>query len=204
MGSVFLNMNLPIVMLTNADLSSIIDGLKQRFIDRYYDLMIRIESDQRMIAYTLAMRSDQIPHPERFILEIDTDIRPRFIEIQKMFFVYNMSALEYVAVEYHKHNPMKLRNINKTNIYLRDIMRRSRSMGLITKEDFECCEGLIELRNIIVHSNSISKRDIIYIFPGDILEFRKDIPFQGTPLLLPFLTDWLRLFIRDWILKIAV
>jgi hypothetical protein len=194
------------------------------------DLMNDIEVDRIMMAYAITMRSDQIPlvvfsylrnnvqtcyeilnnyanhwltiPPELFLQEIDTEIKPRLIEIQKMFFVYIISAVEYVTVEYHNQHPIKLGTINKRQIYLWDIMNKSKDIGIISTADFECWEGLIELRNRIVHSNTIGNKNMLYLFPGLMLEFRKNQPIQGSPLAFPILTNWLRVAIKDWILKI--
>jgi hypothetical protein len=141
--------------------------------------------------------------PSMFIQQMDTDVIPRIIESQKMFFIYNMSAVEYVVVEYHKQNPTKLGPIGggRRYIYLRDIMKKSQDRGLITMVDYECWEGLIELRNKVVHSNSISDKARRYIYPECKLEFQTNKAIEGKPDLFPILSDWLRVAIKDWILK---
>ena len=128
----------------------------------------------------------------------------RVIEIQKTIFVSSMSSFEHVAKIYHQQKPNKLGKIKTRSgrIYLWNIMDKSMKKKIIYKKDFKLWDGLIELRNSLVHNNAIAESNKTYNYPKCKLIFKKNKMVQGDLKLFPNLMDWMIASIETWIRKI--
>ena len=114
-----------------------------------------------------------------------------------MIFVSSMSIFEHTAKLYHIQNPNKLGAMTG-RIYLRRIMDKSKDNKVIYKKDYNLWEGLIKLRNSLVHNNGIAKMNKTYNYPKCKLIFKKNKMVQGNLKLFPELTDWIIDAIATW------
>jgi len=130
--------------------------------------------------------------------------RERVIEIQKMIFVLSMSIFEHNAKVYHQQNPKKLGKINTRSgrVYLWNIMDKSKDKKIIFKKDFNLWDGLIKLRNSLVHNNAISEINKTCNYPKCKLTLKKDKMLKGNLKLFPKLMDWMIDAIANWIKNI--
>ncbi len=137
--------------------------------------------------------------------QIRDENEQRIVEIHKMIFISTMSSFEYCAKEFHKQNSTKLGGINKRKgrIYLRDILKKSYEVGLISENNHTLWTGLLNFRNMLVHNNAISDTDETYSYPKIDLIFKETQMTQGNLLLFPNLLDWETDAIREWIYKIV-
>lgn len=94
----------------------------------------------------------------------------RVVSMQKMIFIQMLSAIEYSFKDYVKQNPMKIGKFNK-RIYLKKIMEVSKKENIISDSIFKMWEGVIELRNTLVHNNGISEKTETYNYPECKIEF---------------------------------
>ena len=124
----------------------------------------------------------------------------RVILIQKMVFIQILSSVEFSFKAYVRQYPKKLSQF-KGRVYLRSIMEKSKEQGIISDSDFSLWEGVIELRNTLVHNNGISEKTGAYVYPKCKIEFNDDTMIQGNMKLFTFLTDWLLGASKDWIIE---
>lgn len=129
----------------------------------------------------------------------------RVNEVQKMLFIASMSSFEHIAKEYHNSNPEKLGSIEKRygRIYLRDIIGKSHAIGIINHENYELWEGLLNLRNILVHNNAISDITLKLKYQNAELILNEGQMMRANLKLFPNLMDWVVEAIEDWIYRIV-
>ena len=127
----------------------------------------------------------------------------RIILIQQMLFIGTMSSIEFCCKRCIEQFSEKIGSFSG-RIYLHKIMKRSKSKGVISNLEFNSWQGVIELRNTIVHNNGISEKDQEYTYPNCNLSLKTGKMTQGDLKLFPNLTDWLLDAIKDWICKIYI
>jgi len=102
------------------------------------------------------------------IKRIKEENAQRVLEITKWAFISTLSNVEYSAKETLKTVSEKsfkqLREMlrGSKRVYLRAIMKKSREIGLIDEKQYKTWQGLIEVRNAIVHNNAIADIDAKY------------------------------------------
>lgn len=124
----------------------------------------------------------------------------RVILTQKMVFIQILSSVEFSFKAYVRQYPKKLSQF-KGRVYLRKIMEESKEQGIISDSDFSLWEGVIELRNVLVHNNGISEKTGTYVYPECKIEFNDNKMIQRNLKLFPFLTDWLLDASREWLIE---
>jgi len=125
----------------------------------------------------------------------------RIVMLQRMVFTETVSSVEYCFKDYVAMHPDKIGRFTG-RIYLRNIMKRSKDHKLISDSDFSLWEGIIELRNALVHNNAVSEKSKSYSFPQCILVLEKGKGISGNLKLLPQITDWLLDSSKSWIIEI--
>jgi len=113
----------------------------------------------------------------------------RVVTINRMIFIETLSSTEYFLKNYIQNHTSKVGEI-AGRIYLRKIMNHFEEKGLISNTDFNLWDGLIELRNSIVHNNAISEITKVYEFPLCNLAFEKGSMVKGNLNLFLHLIDW--------------
>jgi len=128
----------------------------------------------------------------------------RVLLIQKMTFISIMSSIEFCFKEYIKNFPNKIGDCknSKEIIFLSKIIKNSKNKFVITNNDFEKWQGLIKLRNVLVHNNAIAERTEKYEYPNCILLFESGKMIKGDLKLFPCLLNQLLDLSKEWILKI--
>lgn len=129
----------------------------------------------------------------------------RIMEITKWSFTHAISSLEYSAKEIIKKTSraefQDLRNKlhSRNRVYLLKIMKESKDSGLITKGDYEHWDGIIFLRNCLVHNNGISDKDEtltirtinIKCENGKMIQGKLDTFYNLTDVSVDLYNDWL-------------
>jgi hypothetical protein len=103
----------------------------------------------------------------------------RIITVTKSCFILAMSAIEFSAKSAVMIRPGPLKP-GRGRIYLSRIMDSSRHVGLISESDAELWEGLVTVRNTVVHNNAIADKDAAYsIGSGDEIKLQAGKMTQG-------------------------
>lgn len=126
----------------------------------------------------------------------------RIIMIENMVFIHIMSSVEFCLKQYVVDNPQKIGRL-KDKAHLIEIVKRSKSEGVLTESEFLRWEGVIKLRNVIVHNNGISDIKATYEYPKCKLEFLENKMIQCNLKLYPHLIDWLTHLYCSWIIKVS-
>ena len=121
----------------------------------------------------------------------------RVVAIQKMVFIGIMSSIEFCGKQLTNQLASNLGDF-KGRIYLRKIMERSKENKIISDSIFNQWEGVINLRNTMVHNNGISEINMVYKYPKCELKMVAGKMTQGNLRLFPGLTDWILEAIRNW------
>lgn len=143
----------------------------------------------------------QTTQTKSLTINSNVENKERVLTIQKMIFIESLSSIEFCSKEYVINNPQKLGEFTN-RIYLGKIMERSRDVGIISSAEFLKWEGIIELRNVLVHNNGISEKDATYDYPNCQIAFRKGKMTQGNLKLFLNLIDWSIVAFSSWIIEI--
>jgi hypothetical protein len=123
----------------------------------------------------------------------------RVILIQKMCLIELMSSLEFCSKHIIAGFPESFGTL-KGRIYLRKIMEQSRDVGIINAHTFEQWEGMIELRNCLIHNNGYASVTHQYSYPEVTLSFNDGLMVKGSIRNFTAFTEWLLRAARDWIM----
>lgn len=122
----------------------------------------------------------------------------RVILIQKMCFIEIMSSFEFCAKHIVSKNP-SLFGTFKGRIYLEKIMTSSNELGLMDDATLHLWQGLIRLRNSLVHNNGISSETAQYFYPSVVLTVQDCSMIRGNLRQYGALTEWLLDAAQQWI-----
>jgi hypothetical protein len=130
--------------------------------------------------------------------------RERILLIQKMTFISILSSVEYCFKDYIRTFPKKIGECKDSTgrVYLSSIINTSHLSDLISDSDFELWNGLIHLRNCLVHNNGVAQETKVYSYPDSQLVFAYGQMTEGNLKLFPHLIDWLLNSSKIWIGKI--
>ena len=135
--------------------------------------------------------------------EARTQNAQRVIAIQKMVFIATMSSFEFCAKECINNNPQRLGSLHG-RVYLKGIMEKSKDNSIIPHSDFTLWEGVVNLRNALVHNNGISEIDAVYNYPQCTLTMENGKMTQGDLRLFSGLTEWVLDSMRSWLLDFSL
>lgn len=108
-----------------------------------------------------AVSPQQVTDPDRTRQENGE----RVLLATKSSFILALSAFEFSAKQSIAQNPAKL-SLSGGRVYLRRIIRESVAAQLIAPADEHPWEGIIEVRNMLVHNNGIAERNATYRIPN--------------------------------------
>lgn len=120
----------------------------------------------------------------------------RVVAIHKMVFIGIMSSFEFCGKQVVNQSPYL--GTFKGRIYLRMIMEMSKAKKIISDSNFNLWEGIINLRNTMVHNNGIAEINMVYRYPKCELKMSTGKMTQGNLFLFHSLTDWVLDAIKDW------
>ena len=125
----------------------------------------------------------------------------RILLIQKMTFISILSSLEFCFKNYVHTFPAKIGDCRNARgkVYLLDIINRSKSTGIVSPDNLELWEGLIHLRNYLVHNNGVAQETKTYRYPNSQLVLVDGQMTQGNLKLFPHLIDWLLDASKNWV-----
>jgi hypothetical protein len=116
----------------------------------------------------------------------------RVVMQTKAHFLFALSSMEAAtrqATEKYS-NAVPLDKTKKWQ-YLAGILGKSHALGLIDDSTKRLWDGLIFVRNTIVHNNGVASEDFDFAYPnGTTLSLRKDAMIQGTVGTFAELTEW--------------
>ena len=127
------------------------------------------------------------------------------MEITKWSFTHALSSLEYSAKKIIKNiyrnefQDLKNRLQSGKRVYLSGIMEKSKDSGLITKDDYDRWEGIIYLRNCLVHNNGVADKDKTFTIRtinikcenGKMIQGKLDTFYNLTDVSVDLYNDWL-------------
>lgn len=122
----------------------------------------------------------------------------RVIMLQKMSFIEVMSSFEYSAKKIVLSNPSTFGGFSG-RIYLSLIMKRSFEKGLIGQATLDRWNGLIKLRNSLVHNNGISEETAMYEYPEVTVHVNENQMTQGNLMQFGILNKWLLNESKLWV-----
>lgn len=109
----------------------------------------------------------------------------RVNEITKWSFIHTISSFEYSAKQIIKNSSnnqfQKLKNNLQTGkrVYMMGIMKTSKDSGLISDNDYDEWDGIIYLRNCLVHNNGVADKDSTLKIGTISVNCKKDKMIQG-------------------------
>ncbi len=104
--------------------------------------------------------------------QVKNENAERVLVISKWSFVSTLSSIEWHSKEIMRlttgdlFSELKQRLLNGKRVYLSNIMERSKSLELIDEKKYETWQGIIAIRNTVVHNNGIASRDAKYEIDG--------------------------------------
>jgi len=130
----------------------------------------------------------------------------RIMAVTKWSFTHAISSLEYSAKEIIKNTSrtefqdLKNRLQNGRRVYLSGIMEKSKDSQLITSNDYDLWDGIIFLRNCLIHNNGIADKDDtltirqmnINCENGKMIQGNLDIFYNLTDTSVDLYNDWLQ------------
>lgn len=125
----------------------------------------------------------------------------RVVLIQKMTFIGILSSLEFCFKDYIRTFPAKIGDCKNSSgeVYLSNIIKISQSAGVVSASDLKLWDGLVHLRNYLVHNNGVAQETKTYIYPSIQLVLVDGQMTQGNLKLFPYLIDWLLDASKKWI-----
>jgi hypothetical protein len=134
-----------------------------------------------------------ITDPDRMLRE-NTE---RVMTLTKAMYVLSISGMEFSArnaiLTFRKIPPQSGR------VHLRKILAESAKAGLIDSETANRWEGIIEVRNMIVHNNGISDISKTYFYPnGPTISLNAGRMTRGNLMIFAELTLWTVQAYSDW------
>lgn len=97
--------------------------------------------------------------------QVRTQNAERIIEVFKSLFIGCVSVYEFSAKQAISRHPQKIRPI-KGRIYLGSIIKETIAVGRLPAGEINAWNGTIDLRDVLVHNNGISDKDVTYKIPG--------------------------------------
>jgi hypothetical protein len=117
-----------------------------------------------------------------------------------MIFIEVMSSIEFCFKEYIKKFPEKIDHITG-RVYLSKIINKSNEKDIVVNSELTLWEGIIELRNALVHNNGISDESAEYVYPNCKLLLYENKMIRGDLKLFLNLIDWLLDSVKRWIFE---
>ncbi len=134
----------------------------------------------------------------------------RVMEVLKRLFIASMSSVEFSAKENLRVVGTQMvaqwlsNNRRGRRIYLSDIMTGSRECGVIGADVWQRWKDLIFFRNVVVHNNGVSDKDMDFACDGKTILVRTDKMITGSLDFFAVLTRMLLEQHRDWIVATNV
>lgn len=124
----------------------------------------------------------------------------RVISIQRLIFIEIMSCFEFSAKQIVLPKRQTFGEI-RGRIYLSKIMEESQKIGILTQDQLTQWNGVIRLRNSLVHNNGISEETAIYQYPNVEISVTDGAKTQGNLTYFGFIIDWVLNSSKEWVLE---
>ena len=148
--------------------------------------------------YYETLWSDIKPTSSKNVEKAKEENAQRVTLIQKMSFIEIMSSFEFVSKRIVQEKSKFGRFSG--NIYLSKIMSKTRDIGLIDDTKLNLWDGVIRLRDSLVHNNGISEETATYSYPDFIIQVIDGKMTQVKLNLFGLITKWLLNESKDWII----
>ena len=131
----------------------------------------------------------------------------RCVMLLESLFVMSMSAIEFSAkasIGYYGNDPLACSLVANRGrfVYLSNIMKKSWTKGLISESAYHDWDGLIAIRNCVVHNNGIPDHDDSYTIGKLSVVATKDKMLRGKLDFFLNLTDSAVDRYSDWIIAL--
>ena len=148
--------------------------------------------------YYETLWSDIKPTSSKNVEKAKEENAQRVTLIQKMSFIEIMSFFEFFSKRIVQERSKFGRFSG--NIYLSKIMSKKRDIGLIDDTKLNLWDGVIRLRDSLVHNNGISEETATYSYPDFIIQVTDGKMTQVKLNLFGLITKWLLNESKDWII----
>jgi hypothetical protein len=129
------------------------------------------------------------PGPDTEVARVKRENGERVVNISKWLFVQTLSAIEYSAKTACAAEAGLL-PLGGGRIYLRKIVESSRQEGWINDQESQDWDGVVEIRNSVVHNNAIADVNRNVVLPNTTLELVDGEMIRGDLLSFVRLTSW--------------
>jgi len=126
---------------------------------------------------------------EAKIMRMRRENAERVLEITKWAFISALSSMEYAlkellkasdrAVSIQQLQRLRRKLLEGKKVYLRNIVKSCRAVGIIDDEQYKVWECLIEVRNAVVHNNAVADKDAEYRIGNFTVTFSKGETLKG-------------------------
>lgn len=138
--------------------------------------------------------------------ELEKETLGRIKEITKWSFIQAISSFEYTSKEtlfYYRQQfyalLIKLAKNKKKFLYLNDIMKESSKTGFISNENYKKWDGIVYVRNCIVHNNAVADKNENYEIGGVKIKCVKNKMLKGDKLFFLNMLDVTIDLYNEWI-----
>lgn len=117
--------------------------------------------------------------PKEEIEHLRQDNAGRIVMLTRWAFISAISSIEYSVketlkiIENEYFRKLKKRLHSGKRVYLGEILGVSKNKGMIDEMQFRTWQGVLEIRNAIVHNNAIADKEGEYVIDGTKLVFEK-------------------------------
>lgn len=124
----------------------------------------------------------------------------RVISIQRLTFIEIMSSFEYAAKQIVSIKQATFGEF-RGRIYLSRIMEKSLELGQLNQDQLKQWNGVIRLRNSLVHNNGISEETAIYQYPNVEINVIEGMKTQGNLTYFGYIIEWILYSSKEWVLE---
>ena len=148
--------------------------------------------------YYETLWSDIKPTSSKNVEKAKEENAQRVTLIQKMSFIEIMSSFEFFSKRIVQERSKFGRFSG--NIYLSKIMSKTRDIGLIDDTKLNLWDGVIRLRDSLIHNNGISEETATYKYPDFIIRVADGKKIKWKLNLFGLIIKWLINESKDWII----
>lgn len=170
----------------------------------FWNICNRVKiSEEIMTFYERSWGSDKFPDVTD---ELENELVSRVITVTSDLFVDAVSIIEKCmkqSLALYPGSGLKEAALKKSShLYLRNLAECSLESGIISKSDFEEWDGLLVMRNLVAHNNSISDRSKKYTVKGVTVSMRPGRMMKGPLNTFLVLSSRIIELFYDWIKEI--
>ncbi len=114
---------------------------------------------------------------------MEEEMSERIMVVTRNLFVDVVSSVEKGAKDsvkiYQPYGMLKTVNVRSGRAHLREIIWASTDLGIIDEKDSKTWDGILLMRNLAIHNNSVSDRSCVLMLEGLKISMRPDRMMKG-------------------------